>query len=202
MSLLERIETLYLWRGQQLSDSASGAPLTYLHHALQTAQLAEGDDAPEPLVAAAFLHDIGLLLPPRMRADGGDVPHLHRAVEFLREGFDDRVLEPVRLQGQAERYLAAAHRDRAPDLSGFRLPTLGRSGGPMSTHEMLRFSAHPYAADAVQVRRWARCARLHVHPTPPLAWYLGLLEAVLERPMPWPLDASAAYPRATPALEH
>lgn len=192
MSLIERIEALYRWRGRQWSGSSSGVPLTYLQHALRTAQLAESDDAAEVLVAAAFLHDIGLILPARLSGDGSDVAREDAAVDFLRAGFDGRVLEPIRLQGQARRYLAALHADPEPRAPGSPSPpSAPPCGGPMPPREMQRFQAHPHAAEAVQVRRWARCARLHTHKTPPLTWYLGLLEAAMERMTP--LAEAATY---------
>ena len=45
MSVLERIESLYLWHGRRVCEHLCGEPFTVLEHALQTAQLAEWDDA-------------------------------------------------------------------------------------------------------------------------------------------------------------
>ena len=46
----------------------SGEPVSQLEHALQTAQRAEQDGAPDTLITAALLHDLGHLLHPRVQA--------------------------------------------------------------------------------------------------------------------------------------
>lgn len=54
-------------------------------------------------------------------------------------------------------------------------------GGPMSVGKVQAFEKLPHAADAVRLRRWEDCARRPRQRTPPLAWYVGLLEALIER---------------------
>lgn len=53
------LETLVV-QGERLYG---GEKVTQLEHALQSAALAEAEDAPAALVVAALLHDIGHLLP-------------------------------------------------------------------------------------------------------------------------------------------
>ena len=50
-----QIQDLFKQRGHQ----AYGEGVTELQHALQAAYLAELDDAPDNLIVAAVLHDIG-----------------------------------------------------------------------------------------------------------------------------------------------
>ena len=52
----------------------------------------------------------------------------------------------------------------------------------MSDDEVDRFEVLPYARDAVQLRRWDDLAKQPGKPTPPLAYYLALLDDVRERP--------------------
>src|SRR5215469_4445384 len=78
-------------------------------HALQCAPLAEQEDAPRPLVAAALLHDIGHLLydangHPSLR--GVDDRHEELGAEYRREAFG-AAAGPVRLLVAANRYLCA-----------------------------------------------------------------------------------------------
>ena len=58
MNPINEIRSLFVQRGHL----AYGEGVTELQHALQTASLAAGDDAPNNLIVAALLHDIGHLL--------------------------------------------------------------------------------------------------------------------------------------------
>ena len=58
---ITRVETL-LRRQEAPTSASTGGQFTAFEHALQCAQLAELAHAPDALVAAAFLHDIGHLL--------------------------------------------------------------------------------------------------------------------------------------------
>ena len=60
------IAQLFAQSGQ---DAYYGEPVTQLEHALQCAHLAEQHGADDETVAAAFLHDIGHLLPPNWPMD-------------------------------------------------------------------------------------------------------------------------------------
>ena len=176
MSVMERIESLYLCRGRRVCEEIGGTPLSVLEHALQTAQLAEWDDAGEAMIAAAFLHDIGQLLPLPPGADRVDDVHELRAVSFLAEQFASDVLEPVRLHVQAKRYLVCRDAGYARHLSDASALELALQGGPMTPYEATLFEELPFAADAVQLRLYDDRAKVPGRRTPPLAYYLGLLE--------------------------
>ena len=176
MSVLERIESLYLYRGRRVCEEIDGAPFSVLEHALQTAQLADWDDAGGAMIAAAFLHDIGQLLPLPPGADRVDDVHELRAVSFLAEQFGSDVLEPIRLHVQAKRYLVCRDATYARNLSAASTHGLALQGGPMTPFEAALFEERPFAADAVQLRLYDDRAKRPGRRTPPLAYYLGLLE--------------------------
>lgn len=177
MHLIEHIENLFMLHGQQRYGVLDAQPMTALQHALQCAQLAEWAYADDSLVAAALLHDIGEFFD----SDTGE-GHELRAVPLLRDGFGAAVSEPVRLHVQAKRYLVSTDGTYAERLTPASAALLVRQGGPMTAEEVQQFEDLKYAADAVALRRWDDLARQPGKQTPPLAYYLTLLEAVLEKP--------------------
>ena len=177
MTIIERIETLFLCRGQQVRVGEPPTRLSVFEHALQTAQLAEWDGADEPLVAAAFLHDIGRLLPTPPGTDTVDDVHELRAVAWLAESFPSAVIEPIRLHVQAKRYLASGKPAYLARMSAAAREELDRQGGPMTVFERGLFEELPYAIDAIRVRHWDDVARQPGRRTAPLAWYLHVVAA-------------------------
>jgi predicted HD phosphohydrolase len=185
MDVVERIESLFLSQGWSAYEGALLEPVSALEHALQTAQLAEWDDAEDSLVAAALLHDLGQLLPTPPDADPIDDVHELRAVAFLSEAFGPAVLEPVRLHVQAKRYLVALEPRYASLLSPASRATLVMQGGAMTPFEIQLFEELPRSRDAVCLRRWDDQAKQPGKRTAPLSWYLDRLETLLrERDQP------------------
>ena len=170
------IATLFVQNGH---DAYFGEPVTQLEHALQTAQLAEQAGADEETVVAAFLHDIGHLLPVNAAVgymDGyGTVDHERLGADFLRErGFPEKVAQLIENHVNAKRYLVAKSMDYFARLSEASLRTLEFQGGPMTPDEAARFEQHPYFEQILQMRRWDEQAKIPGLPTPDLAHYLGL----------------------------
>ena len=117
MLTLEDIALLFARHG---SAQYSGEPVSQLEHALQTAYLAEQSDASDELVTACLLHDLGHLLndqgeTPTLR--GIDDTHQYFALPFLRGVFPDAVLDAIKLQVDAKRYLCQANTDYHERLS-------------------------------------------------------------------------------------
>jgi phosphonate degradation associated HDIG domain protein len=139
-----------------------GGPVSQLEHALQSAQLAEDEDAGAELVTAALLHDVGHLLAmqrARPVEAGTNDQHEYLAIPFLRPLFPAGVVEPIRLHVEAKRALCALE----PSYQGNLLPdsrlTLGLQGGPLSPESAAAFLAKPNAHDAVRLRRWDDAAK-------------------------------------------
>jgi len=184
MDLTGRIEQLFAAHGHVPYEGARREAISALEHALQCAQLAEWANADESLVAAAFLHDVGHFLAAEAiaRSDRVDDRHELLAIPFLSAGFDEAVTEPVRLHVEAKRFLVRVDPHYARQLSPASLHSLALQGGAMSDDEIDRFEVLPYARDAVQLRRWDDLAKQPGKATPPLAYYLALLDDVRERP--------------------
>jgi phosphonate degradation associated HDIG domain protein len=181
LPLIERLEKLYLTRGQRLYAGAHAERVTALEHALQCAQLAEWANAEESLVAAAFLHDVGHLLRDEPVSDHEDDQHELHALELLRPDFGAAVTEPIRLHVAAKRYLCARDSAYLLGLSPASRHSLLLQGGVMTDDEAQAFETRPYAVAAVQLRRWDDLAKTPGQRTPPLGYYLGLLDSLLSR---------------------
>jgi phosphonate degradation associated HDIG domain protein len=147
-------------------------------HALQCAQLAEQAGASSRLIAAALLHDLGHLLPKAASAEVMlDDLHQDRAIPFLRDLFDDAVLEPIRLHVDAKRYLCWLESAYWSGLSPASKRSLSLQGGPLSDAEATAFIAQPYASDAVALRRWDDCAKNPQATTPDWLHYAAVLDS-------------------------
>ena len=99
--IVHQIEELFDQFGHGHYDGARAEPVSARAHALQCAQLAEWADAPETLVVAALLHDIGHFIAPDAAIDAIDDVHELRALGFLASSFGADVIEPIRLHVQA-----------------------------------------------------------------------------------------------------
>ena len=85
----------------------------------------------------------------------------------------------MRLHVQAKRYLVATDPGYAATLSSASLHSLELQGGPMCPDEQRFFQELPFALQAVRLRRWDDLAKQPGKRTPPLAYYLNLLDDVL-----------------------
>jgi phosphonate degradation associated HDIG domain protein len=155
----------------------SGEPVTQLEHALQSAQLAESEGAPEALITATFLHDLGHLLNLQGEtptARGIDDQHQYYAIPFIRPLFPAAVVEPIRLHVDAKRALCALEPAYYEGLSEDSRRSLTLQGGIFSREEVEAFMAKPHAADAVRLRRWDDRAKVAGAATPPIGHYLEI----------------------------
>ncbi|HZF79385.1 MAG TPA: HD domain-containing protein [Rubrivivax sp.] len=176
MDTVEAIERLFIVHGASAYEGARRESVSALAHALQCAQLAEWAGADPPLVAAALLHDIGHFIGGGPDGDEADDVHEACAVPFLAGAFGPEVFEPVRLHVQAKRYLVAVDPRYAATLSAASVHSLQLQGGPMSPKERQWFEAKPFAQQAIALRRWDDSAKEVGKSTPPLHYYLALLE--------------------------
>lgn len=132
-----------------------GEDVTQLQHALQAAELARLDDAPDTLVAAALLHDIGQFVDgagDAAEVQDRDGRHEDLGASLLAADFAPAVTEPVRLHIAAKRYLATVRPGYAEALSGASRLSFALQGGMMSGAEIAAFEAEPHFAAAVRMR--------------------------------------------------
>lgn len=158
-----------------------GEPVTLTEHMLQTAAAAERDGAPDELVAAALLHDIGhLVAADETAAERGiDTEHEELGWSFLADYFPPDVVEPVRMHVAAKRYLCAVEPGYLAVLSPASRLSLDLQGGPMSEPEVEAFRMLPFAQSACRLRRYDDEAKEPDAAPPPLEHYRGVLERVL-----------------------
>lgn len=177
---METIKKLFAESGD---DAYYGEPVTQLAHALQAAQLAEKAGADDETVVAAFLHDIGHLLPVESAEgymDGyGTVDHERLGADFLRQrGFSEKVAQLIEHHVNAKRYLVYKNPDYFARLSEASLITLEFQGGPMAVEEAKEFEQNPYFREILQVRGWDEQAKIPDLPTPAMEYYLAKCEQV------------------------
>lgn len=159
-----------------------GEAVTQREHALQAAMFARRTGAPDALVAAALLHDVGHLLhhlPEDAPDHGTDDSHEALAAEWLARHFAPEVVGPVRLHVAAKRYLCAADPSYRGMLSAPSLRSLELQGGPMSPDECGAFEASPHFDAAVRLRRWDEAAKVAGLPTPTVEEFVPALRASL-----------------------
>ena len=151
-----------------------GDGVTQLEHALQSAALAREGCAPDALIAACLLHDVGHMI------EGAGGEH-HEAVgaAWLSGCFPEEVTEPIRLHAEAKRYLLTKTPGYAEALAESSLASLSFQGGLMSTGELSRFESLPHHEAAVRLRRIDDRAKDPEAGTPPLeSWRMMLARLV------------------------
>lgn len=153
MSVADEVLSIY---GRLGSGAYFGEQVSMLEHGLQAAHFARVMQAPDALVIAALLHDIGHLLesPPDEIEDWvSDAHHEDVGARWLAQRFAPEISEPVRLHVPAKRYLCAVDAHYFSQLSPASVHTLRLQGGPMAAAEVARFEAEPHHREAVLVRR-------------------------------------------------
>jgi gamma-butyrobetaine dioxygenase len=170
----------------ELYDRVGGDPydevVTQVAHALQSAARAQGAGAPDTMVAAALLHDVGHLLDlDRGRGPAGtgirdvDLRHEDTGAAWLRPLFPPEVTAPIALHVRAKRYLCAVDPAYRGQLSDGSVRSLVLQGGPMAGDEVQRFEALPASSEAVLLRRWDDAAKVVGASPPAMSEYVSLL---------------------------
>lgn len=176
---LEEIAGLFAGEG---AGEYLGEAVTMAEHMLQAGAAAQAAGAPDHLVAAALLHDVGHFGGTGLELMAGqDNRHSHTGADRLSQWFPAEVTEPIRLHVAAKRYLCAvepAYREQLSEASEF---TLRVQGGPMTDAQAAEFAARPGAADAVAVRRWDDEAKVADAATPDFDHFRPLLTRLMGR---------------------
>lgn len=171
---------------QRWGDDPYDEEITQTEHAVQTAALAVAAGAPEPLVAAALLHDVGHLLD---LAAGADRPspgtpdrgHESTGARYLAGLFPASVTGPIALHVRAKRYRCAVDADYGHALSAGSRRSLAVQGGPMTDIEVTTFEANPAFADTVALRGWDDGGKVEGLVVEPFDAYRSLLDRLAGR---------------------
>ena len=164
------------------AESYLGEPVTMAQHMLQGAALAEAEGAPDELIAAALLHDIGHYTSefgPMSLGDERDNYHEESGAKVLAPFFPPVITECVRLHVPAKRYLCATGEAYYNRLSDASKHTLSLQGGPRSTDEVRVFEKNPFHREAVRVRLWDDEGKKPDMETSTFRHYMPLLQRVV-----------------------
>jgi [1-hydroxy-2-(trimethylamino)ethyl]phosphonate dioxygenase len=176
MSVYDEVAALFAARG---ADCYFGETVSTTQHCLQAAFFAQKAGAPEALVLAALLHDIGHLIdaaPDDISEWTEDAHHEEVGGRWLGKRFGPNVVEPVRLHVAAKRFLCATDAEYCAKLSSASLLTLKLQGGAMSAAEVAQFVALPFHRDAIRIRRWDDAGKIAGLTTLEPADYSDMIE--------------------------
>jgi len=178
VSVADEVLAIYGARG---SGAYFGERVSMTEHGLQAAHFAQLQGAPETLIVAALLHDIGHLLatvPDAIEDWRSDAHHEATGARWLAQRFPPEVSEPVRLHVAAKRYLCATEPAYFAQLSSASVHTLKLQGGAMSAGEVRQFAAEPFYKEALRIRRWDDQGKVAGLMTPDLDSYRTMIERV------------------------
>lgn len=163
------------------AEAYAGEDVSMADHMLQCAALAEAEGAPDTLVAAALLHDVGYFTGESEFSTGSTEDSHHHAIgaTFLEVHFPPVITDTVRLHVAAKRYLCAVRKDYDAKLSATSRHTLSLQGGPMSEAEVADFRWLPFYREAVQVRLWNDAGKAVGSKVRTFADYRDLLQSVM-----------------------
>jgi phosphonate degradation associated HDIG domain protein len=165
------------------AESYLGEEVTMAEHMLQAAWLAEQEDAPYELVAAALLHDIGHYTSEfgaYSPEDKKDKYHDASGAKVLEPYFPPVIIECVRLHVAAKRYLCAKNPNYMVQLSKASIHSLSLQGGPMNEQEVNDFESSPFYEEAILVRKWDDKGKVANMETKSFVEYTDLLQKIVE----------------------
>lgn len=140
-----------------------GEDITLVEHMVQCADLAASDDAPNWLIVAALLHDVGHMLvndAQEAQDAGEDRHHDEIGAEWIAQRFPNNVVEAVRLHVDAKKFLVATDSEYFKKLSEASRLTLRIQGGALTAEQCVRFLELPFAREAIQLRLWDDAAKV------------------------------------------
>ena len=177
--VFECLFALFAERGESHYDDS----VTQIQHAIQSAALADAENADATLTIAALLHDIGHLVVDEHTGNHNflddDQSHQVVAAAILGRWFPPAVTAPIALHVAAKRYLVATDPSYAHSLSRASVRSLRVQGGPMTAEEVARFRRFGYADAACRLRRWDDAAKVPNRQVPPLEHYRERLESLV-----------------------
>lgn len=157
-----------------------GEPVSQLEHMCQAAQLAESEGYDEEVILAAFLHDVGHLLPIQNESKSmngyGTLDHEKIGAYHLSSlGFSQRLCSLIASHVNAKRYLTFKYPDYFNKLSEASKQTLLFQGGVMSPKEAVAFENDPLFPLYIKMRQWDEAAKIEHQALPSLVRYKEMM---------------------------
>lgn len=167
-SLTNEIFSLYEQFG---AEEYAGEKVSQLEHMVQAAQLAMEEGYDDEVVLAAFLHDVGHLLPVHdvsETMDGyGVMDHEKVGADWLLElGMGERMCKLIASHVNAKRYLTWKYPSYYEQLSEASKKTLEYQGGRMEDEEAKAFESDPLFDLYIRMRTWDEAAKIEGKPLP------------------------------------
>jgi 2-amino-1-hydroxyethylphosphonate dioxygenase (glycine-forming) len=164
----------------------AGEKVSQLEHMCQAAQFAMQEGFDDEVVLAAFLHDLGHLLPIQHASESMDgygmMDHEKVGAAYLRRlGFSDRLCRLIASHVNAKRYLTWKNPAYYDQLSGASKKTLEYQGGRMQEEEALQFEADPLFDLYIKMRLWDEAAKVEQQPLPDIGLFRAKAIAHLQR---------------------
>jgi phosphonate degradation associated HDIG domain protein len=166
--LTNQIFSLYEQFG---AEEYAGEKVSQLEHMVQAAQLAMEEGYDDEVVLAAFLHDVGHLLPVHdvsETMDGyGVMDHEKVGAEWLLGlGMGERMCKLIASHVNAKRYLTWKYPSYYEQLSEASKKTLEYQGGRMEEAEAKAFESDPLFDLYIRMRTWDEAAKIEGKPLP------------------------------------
>lgn len=184
----EEIFELYEKSGNQ---DYIGEPVSQLEHMCQAAQLAEAEGYDDEVILAAFLHDVGHLLPGHDESESmngfGTIDHEKLGAYYLSKlGFSERLYSLIASHVNAKRYLTFSYPDYYNKLSEASKRTLEFQGGAMNTKEAMTFKNDELFPLYIKMRQWDEAAKIEHQSLPPLEKYKEMMvQHLIKQPQLW-----------------
>jgi phosphonate degradation associated HDIG domain protein len=171
--IVEEIFELYEKHG---GEEYAGEKVSQLEHMGQAAQLAIKEGFDDEVILAAFLHDIGHLLPVHNENESmnsyGMMDHERVGAGYLmRLGFSERLCKLVASHVAAKRYLTFKDPGYYERLSEASKRTLEYQGGRMDATAAAAFEADELFELYIKMRFWDEAAKIEGLPLPDLALF-------------------------------
>ncbi len=178
--VLDEIRDLFRASGH---EQYFGEKVTQFEHAAQAALLAKLSGADREVQTAAFLHDIGHLLPDETLEQVnqyGRKDHEEAAADWLRSrGFSEKIILLTENHVNAKRYLCYSNPAYYASLSDASKATLEFQGGRMTLEEAVIFENNPYFREIINLRLWDDEAKIEGREIPGLPYFISLCEDCL-----------------------
>jgi phosphonate degradation associated HDIG domain protein len=155
------------------AEEYAGEKVSQLEHMCQAAEFAMQEGYDDEVVLAAFMHDVGHLLPIHDASESMDgygmMDHEKVGAQYLRSvGFSERMCRLIASHVNAKRYLTWKYPDYYNQLSGASKKTLEYQGGRMEEAEAKNFEADPLFDLYIKMRRWDEAAKVEHQLLPDL----------------------------------